>query len=82
VLLAFQIGRYPLAFCFSSNCTKEEISESTGQLIRHMDQSGQAKAVEYEACDDSSILSLILNAGSSPQLRFLLTALHTGNWTS
>ncbi len=45
VLLAMQTGRWPLAFFVSPKSPEEEVREAVVQLLRHLNESGQAKAV-------------------------------------
>jgi hypothetical protein len=45
VLLAMQTGRWPLAFFVSPRSPEEEVREAVVRLLRHLNESGQAKAV-------------------------------------
>ncbi|ELR21746.1 uncharacterized protein ACA1_384820 [Acanthamoeba castellanii str. Neff] len=45
VLLAMQTGRWPLAFFVSPRSPEKEVREAVVRLLRHLNESGQAKAV-------------------------------------
>jgi hypothetical protein len=45
VMLAFQVGSFPLSFHLASSATQEERHEAMVLLIRNLDESGQAKAI-------------------------------------